>query len=262
MARRNGLLSASTKEGLTGGGMMDFAARNQSVPNFIGEDVDTKSLTAARDTPEPRLSGAKHSVPNGPESANCDRATRYTLFIRAAKLVTSQGEFVCIVRDVSETGIRLRLFHAPPTGEPIELHMSNGRSFILRQIWHKNNEAGYAFAQRIEISEFVVDKESFPKRGLRLNLTFPVQVRSLDGQHEGIIENISQQGARLSCSGLYAIDQALRLECPEEEIQFGEVNAKVRWRREDAYGLVFENTLSLEEFAMLAARLQCPRLLP
>jgi PilZ domain len=253
------LLSASTKGGLTGAGMMDFAARNQSVPNFTGEDVDTKSLTAAPDRPEPRLSGAKHSEPNGPEY---DRATRYTLFIRAAKLVTSQGEFVCIVRDVSETGIMLRLFHAPPTGEPIELHMSNGRSFVLRQIWHKSNEAGYAFAQRIELSKFVEETGDFPKRGLRLNLMFPIEVRSLNGQHEAIVENISQQGAKLSCSGAYAIDQALRLECPEEDIQFGEVSAKVRWRREDAYGLVFENTLSLEEFAKLAARLQCPRLLP
>ena len=241
--------------------MMDYAARNQSVSNFLGEGDGTKSLADAPDRHGPRFSGTKLSEPSRPEATKNDRATRYTLFIRAAKLVTSQGEFVCVVRDVSETGVRLRLFHAPPTGEPIELHMSHDKSFALRQVWHKNNEAGYAFAQRIEISDFVEDKGNFPKRRLRLNLTFPVKVCSLAGQNEAIIENISQQGAKLSCSGAYAIDQALRLECPEEEIEFGEVNAKVRWRREDAYGVVFDNTLSLEEFAKLAARLQCPSLL-
>ncbi len=37
---------------------------------------------------------------------------RFTSLIRAAKLVTSQGEFICVIRDVSATGISLRTFHA------------------------------------------------------------------------------------------------------------------------------------------------------
>ena len=235
---------------------MNHAARNQSASNIPGTHAGTVRPVNATKRPELR-----HPEPRGPEGTIYERATRYTLFIRAAKLVTSQGEFVCVVRDVSETGVRLRLFHAPPNGEPIELHMANGRSYELRQIWHKNNEAGYTFAKRIEISEFVEEEANFPKRGLRLDLVFPVKVNSLGGQDEAVIENISQQGARFLSEGAYAIDQALRLECAEEEIRFGEVNAKVRWRREDAYGVVFDNTLSLEEFAKLAARLQCPSLL-
>ena len=240
---------------------MDYAARNRGVSNFRGEDVGEKSRAAAPSHREPRVSETKHSEPSRPETKDYDRATRYTLFIRAAMLITSQGEFVCVVRNVSETGVRLRLFHAPPTGDPIELHISNGRSFALRQIWHNNNEVSYAFSKRIEIAEFVEDKGTFPSRGLRLNLIFPAKVHSLSGRHEAIIENISQQGAKLSCARKYAIDQALRLECPESEIQFGEVNAKVRWRRENAYGVVFDNTLSMEQFAKLAARLQCASLL-
>ena len=36
---------------------------------------------------------------------------------------------------------------------------------------------------------------------------------------------------------------------------------EVRWRREREYGVVFDDTKSLPEFARLAARIQCPRLL-
>lgn len=218
---------------------MEYAARNLGASSSQSENSQSGSL----------------------ETAEFDRAPRYTLFIRAAKLISSQGEFICVVRDVSETGVRLRLFHAPPTGEPLELHMADGSSYELRQIWHKDNESGYAFAQRIALSDFVTEDAQFPKRGLRLNLEFPLTVRSLNGEAGAIVENISQQGARFSCEAAYAIDQTLRIECPEEDIQFGEISAKVRWRRDNGYGVVFDNTLSLEEFAKLAARLQCPSLL-
>ena len=41
----------------------------------------------------------------------------------------------------------------------------------------------------------------------------------------------------------------------------GEVRAKVRWRRERQYGVVFDDTFTLGEFARLAALLQAPALL-
>lgn len=245
---------------------MDHAGTNFKSPIGLGNALEQ------RVEPGPVNSGPIDSGPLDREPlrhrakptsnpAHHDRATRYTLFIRAAKLVSSQGEFVCVVRDVSETGVRLRLFHAPPKGLPLELHMTNGQAYVLRQAWHKDNEAGFAFEHRIDLSKFVEESSKFPKRGIRLDLLFPVTITTLSGSSDGIVENISQQGARIACKTAFAIDQNVRIECPEEEIQLGEVSAKVRWRREDAYGVVFENTLSLEEFAKLAARLQCPQLL-
>ena len=40
-----------------------------------------------------------------------------------------------------------------------------------------------------------------------------------------------------------------------------EVRAKVRWRREKQYGVVFDDTFTLGEFARLAAAFQAPALL-
>lgn len=186
---------------------------------------------------------------------------RYTLLIRAAKLVTSQGEFVCVIRDVSESGISIRLFHRMPPGAPVELHMPAGNVYELRNVWEKDREAGFEFVETIDVPRFINEAGAFPKRGLRLGLCFPARITTLTQSCEGIIENLSQQGARFSCDALFAIDQTLRIECTDPEVGFGEVRAKVRWRRDHEYGVVFDDTMSLNDFARLAARLQCPDVL-
>jgi hypothetical protein len=199
--------------------------------------------------------------------ANCNTvaeersAPRFTLLIRAAKLVTSHGEFVCVIRDVSETGVSMRLFHASPKGEPIELHMPGGSVYELTNVWEKGNEAGFEFAKPVDTQQLINEVGNFPKRGLRLGLVFPVKISGLSQSCEGVVENFSQQGARFECDGLFAIDQSLRIECADKEIAIGEIRAKVRWRRNREYGVVFDDTLSLGDFAKLAAKIQCPDLL-
>lgn len=188
-------------------------------------------------------------------------APRFTLLIRAAKLVSAQGEFVCVVRDVSETGVCVRLFHACPSDEMLELEMPNGCVYSIRRVWERGNEAGFEFAEPIEVEKLVQEAGEYPKRGLRLGLCFPVSISALTQTAEGIIENLSQQGARLECQELFAIDQNLRVKGIDEAIAFKETRAKVRWRRDRNYGVVFDDTLTLGDFARLAARLQAPALL-
>ncbi len=189
------------------------------------------------------------------------RAPRYTLLIRAAKLVTSHGEFVGVIRDVSETGLSLRLFHKVPQGDPIELHMPGGTVYELSNVWTRGMEAGFEFARSIDVAKIINEVAEFPKRGLRLGLVFPIRVRTLTGTYEGVVENLSQQGARFECDGLFAIDQTLHIEPLVSGAILQDVRAKVRWRRDKGYGVVFDDTLTLGDFAQLAARLQDPRLL-
>lgn len=168
---------------------------------------------------------------------------------------------MCIVRDVSERGVRLRLFHDPPKGSPITVSLTGSSEFEVKQVWHERDDAGFEFAHLVELSRFAAEETAYQKRGLRLALQFPITITAMGTPQDGFVENLSQRGACFSCEGEYALAQSLSVECPEEEIHLGGVHAKVRWRRGGEYGVVFENTLSLEEFARLAARLQCPALL-
>lgn len=188
-------------------------------------------------------------------------APRFTLLIRAAKLVSAQGEFVCVIRDVSETGISVRLFHALPGCKNFALHMPAGAVYEIARVWHRNNEAGFTFDQPVEVAKLVNESGDYPKRGLRLALCFPVQVTTLSGGFAAVVENLSQQGARITCETLLAIDQTVRIALPGLSGKPREVRAKVRWRRDDQYGVVFDDTFTLGEFARLAALLQAPALL-
>ncbi|WP_296719456.1 PilZ domain-containing protein [Erythrobacter sp.] len=188
-------------------------------------------------------------------------APRFTLLIRAAKLASAQGEFVCVIRDVSETGVSVRLFHALPSCQQFELHMPGGSVYLVDRVWNRDNEAGFAFAETVDIAKLINESAEYPKRGLRLGLCFPVKVRTLTLTCDAVVENLSQQGARFECDALLAIDQTVRIEAPDGSGAMREVRAKVRWRRERHYGVVFDDTFGLGEFARLAARLQAPALL-
>lgn len=184
-------------------------------------------------------------------------APRFTLLIRAAKVVAPQGEFIVVIRDVSSTGISLRGFHVLPTEGPLTLELQTGETHAIEHVWARGNEAGFRFIEPVEVQDLVAEGGRFPKRQLRLHVSFPITIASRLQQHRAELTNLSQQGARIACASLFAIDQPLRIKSED----LPEIVARVRWRRDETYGLVFDNTFSLKQLALFAASLQAPELL-
>lgn len=184
-------------------------------------------------------------------------APRYTSLIRSAKLVCGQGEFICVVRDVSSAGISLRTFHALPTDQNLTLELQNGEAYELVETRRSGREASYRFDRPAVVERLVHETWNFPKRQLRLNIEIPLVLSSLTSRGKAMTVNLSQQGARVECDALFAIDESLRVTSDS----FREIRAKVRWRKNLNYGLVFENTFSLRDFALMAASVQCPTML-
>lgn len=200
-----------------------------------------------------------------PHEADCgsseDRAApRFTLLIRAAKLIAPEGEFACVIRDVSETGISLRGFHTLPSEAPLALELQSSERLALEPVWCRGLEAGFRFSEPIEVDRLIAEAGDYPRRKLRLALRFPVDLVFLGKAVPAEVSDISQQGAKVRCDTRLALAQPLRLVCE----QLPEVRARVRWRRDDAdgahYGLVFDDTFSLAELAVFAAALQAPEL--
>ena len=102
-----------------------------------------------------------------------------------------------------------------------------------------------------------INRRQFLTRATALGMSIPVELAFIGGRVRAEIVNLSQQGARIECDALLAIDQPLRL-CSGV---LPEVRARVRWRRERQYGLVFDDTFSLSELALFAAGAQAPDLL-
>jgi hypothetical protein len=192
-----------------------------------------------------------------PETGDEREAPRFTLLIRAAKLVAPQGEFICVIRDVSQSGVSLRGFHVLPVNEPLWLELRTGERIALEPVWARGFEAGFRFVEPVEVAALVAEAGSFPKRQLRLAIGFDAELAFLGGRVRARVLNLSQQGARIECDSLLAIEQPLRL-CSDP---LPEVRARVRWRRDREYGLAFDDTFSLSQLALFAAGVQCPMLL-
>ena len=216
-----------------------FGFKGLAMMDFSGQ------LAAAQDTNEVQEGAEKRAAP------------RFTSLIRAAKLVCGQGEFVCVIRDVSSTGVSIRTFHGLPTDADVALELQNGEIYELEKVRERDFDASYRFKEQVNVERLISENWTYPKRQLRLTMMMPITASTLTQRSNAFITNISQQGARLECDNVFAIDQTVRI----ENDFMAEVRCKVRWRRDAHYGLAFENFFSLRQFALLAARVQCPPLL-
>jgi len=177
---------------------------------------------------------------------------RYTLLIRAAKLICASGEFLCIIRDASASGVSIRTFHPLPTGQQLTLELPNGDRHPIERVWEREGAAGFRFPVAVDIDRLLNSKSRFAKRPVRLRLQMPALV-SCHGRTAGVvIHDLSQQGAQIECPLHLALEQKLRLEADN----LPSIQAAVRWRSKSRYGLVFDDTFQFSELAQIAAQLQ------
>lgn len=180
---------------------------------------------------------------------------RYTLILRAGKLICSSGEFLCVLRDVSNTGLKARLFHPLPASPFYEVELSDGERLAIEPVWLRGCTAGFRFVGGpVDVNCLLAEAGPFPKRHIRLALAAELQVRltDADGIQIGRFLDISQHGAQLDVAGGLLIGQRLRLEADG----LPALQARVRWRRGTSYGVVFQQGFRLDELAALVARLQ------
>lgn len=181
-------------------------------------------------------------------------ARRFTLLLRAGKLVSAAGEHLCILRDASTTGIKARLFHDLPDADRFDLELGNGDRYPVEPVWQRDGHAGFRFADGpIDVHALMDESTPFPKRSIRLRLELPVLVTPAGSAARlGQLLDLSQQGALVQAVPGFALGQQVRLEAPGLPAR----HARVRWRSGSAHGLVFQEAFKLDELAKLAHRLQ------
>ena len=179
-------------------------------------------------------------------------APRFSLIIRSAKLVCESGEYLCVVRDISATGARLRLFHEPPPERHVFLELANGDRHVMEMVWAADGHAGFRIAQPIDVNAFLVEPSPYPKRPIRLRLQRPALLTVAGVRHAATLVDLSQKGARITADCHLAVSQQVTLDIAG----VGAIPAKVRWRGQNGYGLVLEQTFRLDELASFAFDLQ------
>lgn len=199
--------------------------------------------------PLPATGGAEVLSATGQE----DRAApRFTLLIRPAKLHVGAAQFVCVIRDLSATGVSIRQFHDIAWDDPVVLELQTGDRHPVEPVWHRPGEAGFRFFDPIAVDEVIGGCSAYPKRDLRFEIAWPITVQAQGVSNPAEVVNLSRQGALIECDALLAIGQAVMLEAKGLPM----IEARVRWRKGSHYGMVFDTTFSLQQLAIAIEQLQ------
>lgn len=200
------------------------------------------------------MMNAQGQVQTSDESQFLDlrAAPRFSVMMRTAKLLSESGEYICVVRDISATGTKLRLFHEPPPDSHLFLELANGFRYAMERMWHADGHAGFRFSSAIDVEEFIEEPNRHPRRPVRLQLRLPAIVTVSSQQNGAMLIDLSQHGACVETGLPIAVGKPLRFEVEGMPVRHGHVC----WRRENRHGLVFQDSLRLDEFARHARQLQ------
>ncbi len=185
--------------------------------------------------------------------ADLRAAPRYTLLIRTAKIIADGREFLCILRDASATGLKVRLFGALPHARTMAVEMGTGERYPVDLVWQADDHAGLRFHEEIHVEHLLDESRgTFPRRQVRLQLAVSGVLHAGGEAVPVVFRNLSQQGARVDCDKWLLMNELVRIETGV----IPPIYAKVRWRSQPSYGLIFEQTFKLDELARISAPLQ------
>lgn len=180
------------------------------------------------------------------------REPRHKLLLRTAKVVCQSGEYVCLVRDVSDGGVGLSFLHAVPDEPRIFLELANGALYPIERCWADNGLAGYRFAAPVSLDHFLSEASQYAHRPVRLRLKVPVLL-TVDGHDfHAMLADISRCGAKLNVDRRLPQGAFVRWDAVGLPLRFGHV----RWRKDHDHGVVFQEAIPLAELAQCLFALQ------
>jgi hypothetical protein len=199
------------------------------------------------------MSQAEQQAPDHAERfVEMRAAPRSSLMCRTGKILCESGEYVCVVRDVSATGARLKLFHAAPPDQHLFLELANGDRYAMERVWAQGEHVGFRFSCTIDVDRFIAEPSHWPRRPIRINLQRPADVTADGVVSPALLLDLSQHGARIEAGRKFALEQKLWLAIGDRPARFG----CVRWRRGYRHGLVLQQSFRLDELAGYALALQ------
>lgn len=178
------------------------------------------------------------------------QATRFALVLHAARLVADGREYICLPRDISATGVRIKLFHALPTCASLQLELMGGNRHEMIVVWDAGNHAGLSFSDAVGVIAPAAGIAHLG-RPLRIVVDQLVGLRLPGQSHRARLVNLSQHGACIETDVSVGLHEPLQI----ENKQMREIYATVCWCDQFRYGLVFDQAFKLDRLARLLERL-------
>ncbi len=173
-------------------------------------------------------------------------AQRFKTMMRTAKLIGLTGEFLAVIRDVSDTGLKLRLFHPVPE-ERMALELADGSHFFIEKVWERETEAGFRFSAPIDVASFLTVLGRKDEGRISLNARIPGVITVGDIRVRMTINSLSRHGAGLESGIILGVGDRVVLNgdgLPQLRARIGQIHPS-------HYCIEFENVMRLDDLAQI-----------
>jgi hypothetical protein len=185
---------------------------------------------------------------------------RHVTVLQVAKLITDRCEELCIVRDLSEGGVRVQVYCDIAEHERVRIQFKSGHQVGGHVAWTEDHVAGIAFDERVDISELLARRDTnvagHHVRAPRIRCDLTGMVR-IDGDQILVqLCDISQDGCKVQSEHMLRPWRDCEISLPGLGFRFG----TVRWFRDGHAGIRLHTHLTYAEFAHWRQRLLANRL--
>ena len=177
------------------------------------------------------------------------KEARFTLILRVGVLEQLGKSSLCLVKNISATGVQLKCYSKPITGGPASIRVADEAAVLGRIIWFKGGIAGMNFYEELDTATLLrVQQKLKPNRRRsmpRVEVQASAILRTGGKTQRAVVRDISSVGARVRThSTLKSGDRAV--------IEFADLPALrgfVRWSDGEEAGLAFETTIPMQILA-------------
>lgn len=152
----------------------------------------------------------------------------------------------CLVRNISPTGVQVKLFGRVARGSEVRLRIGDEDPLSGRVMWVRNHLAGIRFEEILEPERMLrVTQKLGPTRrrsSPRVNASARAILRTGGRTYSAELCNISASGAKVRTQRRVSPGPSILLTLPD----MAAIKTYPRWLEGDEMGLVFETPLPIE----------------
>jgi hypothetical protein len=184
------------------------------------------------------------AVPRPTERRADDRVAP---ILRIAKLLTSDGERLMRVRNMSAGGLMAEVSGPPQVGESVKIEFST-QKIPASVVWTRESSVGLKFEQDLDLGELLAGRKQrhgFRPRPPRLEVRCKASVRLGKVYYTVDVHDISLGGMKVEPIEEYCVGKPVVVVV--ESLR--PIKGEVRWYSDRRAGIVFDKPLEFEELA-------------
>lgn len=186
-----------------------------------------------------------NDAPDSPaRTVDTRTAKRASTVLLIGRVCHHDTESACLVLNISETGMMLRLTFAAQAGDRIEVETRGLAPCEATVRWVNGSKAGIEFDDRQNITA-VLSPETLDgviARSPRFDVALKIRISFPGHGFFGDVVNISPGGAKLAATEQVEIGQIGQIFLPGRELG---IYGTVRWARDGQFGFQFSSALPL-----------------